>query len=80
MVKKYGSRLEVWRGKAQMTTGELRKKNLKLNSNGKIVSKKKSNTAKKSSPLGSLLSDPIRKKKLTVVPSSKRKRKLPTRY
>ena len=80
MVKKYGSRLEVWRGRAQRTRGELRKKDLTLNRNGKIVSKKKSIAAKKSSPLGSLLSDPIRKRKLAAVPSSKRKRKLPTKY
>ena len=49
--KKYGSRLEVWRGSAQLTTGGLGKAQLTKNRNGKIVSKKKSLSMKRSSNL-----------------------------
>jgi len=49
--KKYGSRLEVWRGNAQLTTGGLGKAQLTKNRNGKIVSKKKSLSMKRSSNL-----------------------------
>ena len=50
--KKYGTRLEVWRGKAQMTSGGLTKNKLTKNVNGKIVSKKKSTQMKRKSNLG----------------------------
>ena len=52
MTGKYGTRLEVWRGKAQMTTGGLTKRNLTKNVNGKIVSRKKSLQMKRKSNLG----------------------------
>ncbi len=41
--KTFGSRGEVYKGLAIKTSGNLRKLDLKLNKNGKIVSKKKSN-------------------------------------
>ena len=43
----FGSRARVWHGKAKMTTGRLMKKDLKKNKNGRIVSKKMSERAKK---------------------------------
>ena len=43
----FGSRARVWQGKAKMTTGRLMKKDLKKNKNGRIVSKKMSERAKK---------------------------------
>ena len=43
----FGSRAQVWHNNAKMTTGRLTKKNLKKNKNGRIVSKKMSNKAKK---------------------------------
>ena len=46
-----GSRLQVFKGKAKKTSGGLKKSQLKKNSVGKIVSKKKSVLAKKSSNL-----------------------------
>lgn len=45
--KKYGSRAEVWHGNAEMTTGGLRKSDLKHNKQGVLVSKKMSDAAKK---------------------------------
>ena len=45
--KRLGSRAEVFHGKAEQTTGGLRKKDLIKNKHGEIVSKKKHNTAKK---------------------------------
>ena len=46
--KKFGTRREVWNGSAQMTTGKLTKKDLKLNKQGDIVSKKASAKGKAS--------------------------------
>ena len=60
MTKKYGTRLEVWRGKAEMTTGGLTKRALTKNVNGKIVSRKKSQQMKRKSNLGN---DLIKKKR-----------------
>ena len=49
--KKYevliGSRAEVWHGKAYKTMGNLTRNDLIMNNRGRIVSKKKHNTAKK---------------------------------
>jgi hypothetical protein len=45
-MKKFGSRLQVFRGKAQQTSGGLRKNDLFKNAHGKIVSLKKSKFAK----------------------------------
>ena len=86
--KKYGTRLEVWRGKAAQTTGGLSKAALTKNRNGKIVSKKKSVAAKRNSHLGNMVTDTNRKKrtsKLTDlsdknIRKGKRKRKRPVRY
>lgn len=49
--KTEGTRAEVMHGVAAMTTGGLKKKDLKYNNSGEIVSVKKSKMAKKSSPL-----------------------------
>ena len=45
--RKIGSRAEVFHGKAEKTTGGLRKKDLMKNKRGEIVSVKKHRTAKK---------------------------------
>ena len=50
-MKKFGSRAQVMHGTAKMTSGGLMKKHLKYNKQGKIVSKKASNAAKKSKNL-----------------------------
>ena len=46
-MKRIGSRVQVMHGNAKMTGGGLRKKDLKYNKHGKIVSKKVSSMAKK---------------------------------
>ena len=46
-VKAVGSRAEVWHENAKHTSGGLEKKDLKMNKRGRIVSRKKSKTAKK---------------------------------
>ena len=48
---KIGSRAQVMHGNAKMTGGGLKKKDLKYNKHGKIVSKKASRAAKKSKNL-----------------------------
>lgn len=48
-----GSRAQVWHGTAHHTSGGLTKKDLVMNKAGRIVSKKKHATAKKSNPLKS---------------------------
>lgn len=47
----YGSRAQVMHGNAKMTTGRLRKEQLKYNKKGKIVSIKASERAKKDNRL-----------------------------
>ena len=47
----FGSRAQVMHGTAQKTKGNLRKKDLKYNKNGRIVSKKVSALAKKNNRL-----------------------------
>tara|TARA_Y100000816_G_scaffold262197_1_gene219730 strand:- start:696 stop:1022 length:327 start_codon:yes stop_codon:yes gene_type:complete len=42
-----GSRAQVWHGTAYQTKGELKKDHLMMNKHGRVVSKKKHNTAKK---------------------------------
>ena len=42
-----GSKLQVWRGTADKTSGGLTKKDLVLNKRGKVVSKKQSEAGKK---------------------------------
>ena len=46
-VRKIGTRAQVMHGNAKMTGGGLKKKDLKYNKHGKIVSKKMSTMAKK---------------------------------
>ena len=46
-MQRVGSRAQVMHGNAKMTGGGLRKKDLKYNKQGKIVSKKMSKLAKK---------------------------------
>jgi hypothetical protein len=50
--KKVGSRAEVFHGNAEKTSGGLRKKDLIKNPQGRIVSKKMSERAKKEKRLG----------------------------
>jgi len=49
--KKYqllvGSRAQVWHGTAYKTNGDLKRDNLLMNKRGRVVSKRKFNTAKK---------------------------------
>lgn len=45
-MKTIGSRAEVWHGTAIRTSGGLRKQDLIMNKNGRIVSRKKHTTAK----------------------------------
>jgi hypothetical protein len=42
-----GSRAKVWHGTAKRTSGGLKKNDLMINKHGRIVSKKKSESAKK---------------------------------
>ena len=42
-----GSRAQVWHNTAYQTKGELKKEHLMMNKHGRVVSKKKHNTAKK---------------------------------
>ena len=50
-MKTVGSRAQVMHGTALMTSGGLKKSNLKYNKNNKIVSKRKSASAKKNNRL-----------------------------
>ena len=45
-MKKYGTRLQVFKGKAEKTKGGLSKNQLRKNARGRIVSRKKSDFAK----------------------------------
>jgi len=55
-MKAFGTRLQVFRGKARKTTGGLVKTGLTKNKRGKIVSKKMQAVAKKKSNLGQYVS------------------------
>ena len=55
MARKYGTRIQVFRGEALQTTGGLKRGDLTRNSVGKIVSKKKQTQGKRSSNLGRYL-------------------------
>nr|QDY52042.1 hypothetical protein 3_21 [Mimiviridae sp. ChoanoV1] len=51
-IRRYGTRAEVWHGKARMTQGRLTKNDLIMNEYGYIVSKKKHKLMKtKANPL-----------------------------
>lgn len=43
----FGSRAQVWHGTAYKTKGQLKKEHLMMNKRGRVVSKKKHNTAKR---------------------------------
>tara|TARA_B110000971_G_scaffold203041_1_gene223264 strand:+ start:51 stop:356 length:306 start_codon:yes stop_codon:yes gene_type:complete len=43
----FGSRAQVWHGTAYKTKGQLKKENLMMNKRGRVVSKRKHNTAKR---------------------------------
>ena len=51
-MKAYGDKRAVFLGKARKTRGNLTKKDLMVNKNGRIVSKKRSRWAKFNSNLG----------------------------
>ena len=51
-LKRVGSRAQVWHGNAKQTSGGLKKKDLKKNKWGRIVSRKQSERAKKENRLG----------------------------
>ena len=53
--KKFGNKLEVWKGLALQTSGGITKDGLKYNSKGDIVYKKASNAAKKKSNLSGFI-------------------------
>ncbi len=53
--KKYGDKLEVWKGLALQTSSGITKDGLKYNAKGDIVYKKASNAAKKKSNLGGFI-------------------------
>ena len=80
-IRRYGTRAEVWHGKARMTQGRLQKEDLIMNKNGYIVSKKKHNLMKtKENPLrqrGLLQNKKSKNKKSSFGPKkTKKKRKL----
>ena len=43
----FGSRAQVWHGTAYKTKGQLKREHLMMNKRGRVVSKRKHNTAKK---------------------------------
>ena len=67
-IRRYGSRAEVWHGKARMTQGRLTKEDLVMNQYGYIVSKKKSKLMKTKK-------NPLRQKGLLQNKKSKKKGK-----
>ena len=72
--RKYGTRSEVWEGIAQQTRGRLTKDKLVLSRSGRIVSKRKSEMAKKT-----YLEHKFAKRKpkaeVPVAPKKKRRRR-----
>ena len=53
--KKYGNKLEVWKGLALQTSSGITKDGLKYNAKGDVVYKKASNVAKKKNNLGGFI-------------------------
>ena len=79
---KIGTRLQVFKGTAARTSGNLRKKDLIKNKVGKIVSKKKQSLAKKNSNLKEFLvgkpaPKPPASKPKKQIPKPKKKAKVP---
>ena len=78
-MKKVGSRLEVWKGKAARTSGGLTKGQLTVNKRKKIVSKKASGVAHRKSNLKGFLASKAAKpaakaKRPTAKPAKTRRR------
>jgi len=75
-MKRVGSRLEVWKGKATRTSGGLTKGQLTVNKRKKIVSKKASGVAHRKSNLKGFLASKAAKHKPKLVwkPAAKPKR------
>ena len=75
-MKKVGSRLEVWKGKAARTSGGLTKGQLTVNKRKKIVSKKASGVAHRKSNLKGFLASKAaaKPKRPTAKPAKKRRR------
>jgi len=83
--QRVGSRAQVMNGTAKQTSGDLRKRDLKYNKQGRIVSKKRSMKAKKENRLvksgyvtqkgvfGSKFVDPTVKRKSSKKRSSKKR-------
>jgi hypothetical protein len=69
-MKKRGSRIQVFRGRAQQTSGGLKKGSLRKNAKGKIVSVKKSNFARSAQ-------NPLRKQHFLLKAGKRRVRKKP---
>jgi hypothetical protein len=65
--KRYGTRAEVWHGKARMTQGRLTKEDFVMNEYGYIVSKRKSKLMKSKK-------NPLRQKGLLQKKKSKNKK------
>lgn len=59
---KIGSKVQVWHGTAERTSGGLTKSDLMKNKRGKIVSRKKSLAAKRHSNLPELEMNPHKRK------------------
>jgi hypothetical protein len=78
-IRRYGTRAEVWHGKARMTQGRLQKEDLIMNDNGYIVSKKKHKLMKtKVNPLrqrGLLQNKKSKNKKGSFGPKKTKKRR-----
>jgi hypothetical protein len=73
--KTFGSRAEVWHGKAKKTAGGLSRKQLVQNKHGRIVSKKKFLTAKKEKRLAKAGYIPKKGKFVVMRKSMKRTKK-----
>ena len=70
-----GSRAQVWHGTAKKTSGGLHKSDLLMNKQGRIVSAKKSKTAKKDKRLEKAGYKPVKGKFRLMSKSMKNKRK-----
>ena len=66
-IRRYGTRAEVWHGKARMTQGRLTKEDFIMNEYGYIVSKRKSKLMKSKK-------NPLRQKGLLQKKKSKNKK------
>ena len=75
-MRKYGTRNEVWNDEAKMTRGQLTKDDLIMSSSGRLVSKRKSEAAKKNyEKYGFNKRQEPEEEKPEVKPKKKRRRK-----